>query len=131
MISGILQLVPLIVLAAFSAYISYRMDIKYSYVEIINRRFKLNENKSMFLFLGLMVVSMILVPVVFLLGLGMSRNVSYLLVSIIVGFCCYSALDYKESLKRVAEAKAVEQAEMEDLQKKLETEQLTIEEDGK
>jgi len=131
MISGILQLVPLIVLAAFSAYISYRMDIKYSYVEIINRRFKLNENKSMFLFLGLMLVSMILVPVVFLLGLGMSRNVSYLLVSIIVGFCCYSALDYKESLKRVAEAKAVEQAEMEDLQKKLETEQLTIEEDGK
>jgi cytochrome c biogenesis protein CcdA len=108
MISGILQLLPLIGLAIMSAYISYKMDMKYSYVEKINKKYNFDENKSMLFFLGLMVVMMVLVPGLLVLGLGMSRNVPYVLVSLIVGFCCYSALDYKESLKRVEAAKAEE-----------------------
>ncbi len=100
MINGILQFVPIILLSILSAYVAYKVDVKFSFVHAINDKFGFNENQSMGFFIILMCVLMALVPFIVVSVMNLSRNIAYLIVSIIVGICCYSALDYKEVLKR-------------------------------
>lgn len=99
MINGILQLLPIFALAILSAYVAYKMDVKHSFVHAVNKRFGFSENQSMMFFIVIMCVSMALVPFVLIVLLNQSRNLAYVIVSVIVGFCCYSAMDYKEILK--------------------------------
>ncbi len=100
MINGIFQLVPIIILAFISAYVAYKFDVKHSFVHKINDKFGFNENQSMVFFIVVMIVLMVIVPYVLVVLMKLSRNTAYIIVSIIVGICCYSALDYKEILKR-------------------------------
>jgi len=102
MINGILQLVPIVVLAALSAYFSYQMDKRFSYVEKINKRFGFNENKSMVFFIGIMMASMVIIPLVLLKLMGMTKETAYILTSVMVGFCCYSSMDYLGLQKRTS-----------------------------
>lgn len=100
MMNGIFQLLPIFILSILSAYAAYKLDVKFSFVHAINDKFGFNENQSMAFFIVIMCIFMVLVPFTLIRVMNLSRNIAYVIVSIIVGVCCYSALDYKEILKR-------------------------------
>ncbi|MBN2899885.1 MAG: hypothetical protein JXO44_14040 [Clostridia bacterium] len=97
----ILEYVPFLVLGLCSAYYAHKLDVKYDYVSRLNKKLKLKSYFAIVFYIGLMSLLMFLVPYVSIVKLGMSKYISYLLVSVTCGFCCYSATDYKQLTNQV------------------------------
>ena len=95
MLEGIIEFIPFFVLTLISAYMSYKLDKRYDYVTRINRRLNLNKITSVALYIGSMSFLMFLVPYVVIVKLLASKYIAYMIVSFIVGICCYSAMDYQ------------------------------------
>lgn len=103
MINGILQLLPIIVLAGLTAYFSYQMDRRFRYIKKINKRFGFTENQSIGFFIGLMCAFMVVLPLIILKVFGGTKETAYIITSMAVGFCCYSATDYTGILEKTQE----------------------------
>jgi len=98
MLERIIEFIPFFALAIISAYMSYLLDKKYDYVTRINRRLNLNGITSIVLYIGTMSLIMFFVPYVVIVKLLASKYIAYVIVSLIIGICCYSAMDYKNTI---------------------------------
>ena len=87
--------IPFLIVSMISAFYAYKLDVKYSYVGKINKKLGLKHFGAIFFYIGLMSLSMFFVPYILVIKLGVVKYIATLVMSIICGMCCYSAMDYK------------------------------------
>jgi H+/Cl- antiporter ClcA len=95
MILEVIEYIPFVMMAAISAFCAYKLDSQFSYVRKINSKLRLKSSISALFYIGLMSLLMFLVPYVVVVKLEMTKYIAYLIMSVVCGICCYSAMDYR------------------------------------
>lgn len=76
--------------------LAYLFDKKYDYVKRINNKLKLGNNLSVLFYIGIMTFLIYIIGYLSLKKFDLPLIIPYLLTSIVVEICIYSATNYKE-----------------------------------
>lgn len=95
MLKNIIECILFLASSMISAYLGYLLDKKYDYVSKLNRKLKIGKSINTLFYIGIMSLLMFIVPYVIVVKLLASKYIAYIIVSFIVGICCYSAMEYR------------------------------------